>query len=101
LADLGSYFPNIPYAFIGTQPYISRSQLRSILASLQVPDEDVQYTEDVLMWFSFFGVVDSTQEERYAYEFQHNLHRMLSGLSEDFGFVIHPAFRKTLSSTDV
>ena len=100
LGDLGSYFPNIPYTFIGSQVYLSRIQLHSTLASIEVPDEDMQYVEDVLLWFSFLGITDLPHEDRYAYEFQHNIRRMTSGLSQEFGFVIHPAFRRALGCVE-
>ncbi len=97
LGDLDTYVSNIPFAFIGSQPYISRERLKSIFSSIAVPPEEFETAEDVLLWFGFLGIADSPRDDRYAYQFQHNLRRMKSGLPPNFGFVIHPAFRKALS----
>jgi len=97
LGDLAAYVSDIPFAFIGSQPYISRDKLQSVFASIPVPPKELDTTEDILLWFGFLGIADSPGEDRYAYHFQHNLRRMKSGLPSNFGFVIHPAFRRALS----
>ena len=96
MADLDPYFSNVPYSFIGSPPYISRAQLQSTLASIEVANKDMETVEDVLSWFGFLGIADSSGEDRYAYQFQHNLRRMKGGLPQNLGFVIHPAFRRAL-----
>ena len=60
----------------------------------------METAQDVLLWFGFLGIPDSKHEDRYAYQFQHNLRLMKSTLRPDFGFVIHPAFRKALGCPD-
>ena len=49
----------------------------------------------LLLWFGFLGIFVSEDDERYAYQFEHNVRRMQSGL-ETFAYSIHPAFRAVL-----
>jgi hypothetical protein len=99
LGDLDDYVSNLPFAFIGRAPYVSTDELRAIFESVGVPSEEMETAQDVLLWFGFLGIADSQRDDRYAYQFQHNLRRMRSGLQPSFGFVIHPGFRKALSCT--
>lgn len=96
LADLDPYFSNVPYAFIGSPSYISLAQLQSTLTSVGVPEKDLEAAVDVLLWFAFLGIADSSGDDRYAYQFQHNLRRLKGGLPQSFGFALHPAFRSAL-----
>ena len=100
LGELAGYVPNLPFAFIGKPPYLSLEQLRAVLSQIGVPDVEMETAQDVLLWFGFLGIPDSKHEDRYAYQFQHNLRLMKSTLRPDFGFVIHPAFRKALGCPD-
>jgi hypothetical protein len=57
---------------------------------------DVSKVVDLLLWFGFLGLYVYPDEERYSYQFEHNLHKMRSGV-ENFRYCIHPAFRQSLS----
>src|SRR5580704_1682064 len=96
LGDIDPLTSNIPFAFIGSQAFLSKDKLHSILASISVPADQMDIAEDILLWFGFLGIADPASDDRFAYQFQHNLRRMRSGLPSNFGFVIHPAFRRAL-----
>ena len=55
----------------------------------------VQKVIDLLLWFGFLGIYVYPDEERYSYQYEHNLHKMRNGV-ENFMYSIHPAFRSAL-----
>jgi len=58
-------------------------------------DEDIERVVDLLLWFGFLGIYVSPEEERYSYQYEHNVQKMKSGLGQ-FSYCVHPAFRKSL-----
>jgi hypothetical protein len=95
LKDLRVEFGNAPYAFIGCWVQFSSGEARNLLLEAGTDEEDLQRVIDLLLWFGFLGIYVSPDEERYSYQFEHNIQKMKSGLRQ-FSHCIHPAFRKSL-----
>jgi hypothetical protein len=57
--------------------------------------ENAEKIKELLLWFGFLGIYVHPDEERYSYQFEHNLRKMTRGV-ENFSYCIHPAFRQAL-----
>jgi hypothetical protein len=100
LGDVNPRFADIPYIFIGAKPRLSRSEVMSKLLQISVNVKEQDEILDLLLWFGFLGVIVLPDQERYSYEYRHDLRRMKSGLPEVFGYSIHPSFRSALGCVD-
>lgn len=100
LKDVSPAFTNVPYSFIGTTPTLLPNQVETLLMTTGVAQSAIDRVLELLLWFGFLGLHVYPDEERYAYQYQHNLQKMRSGLAA-FSYVIHPAFRKALGSAEV
>jgi hypothetical protein len=99
LKDVSPHFSNVPYAFIDSAATLPVGQVEELIASAGVQAEDIGRVLELLLWFGFLGIHVYPDEERYAYQYQHNLRKMRSGLSS-FSYCVHPAFRRALSSKE-
>jgi len=99
LKDISPAFSNIPYAFISTSFTLSATDVEGLIASAGVDSADKDKVLELLLWFGFLGLNVYPDEERYAYQYQHNLQKMRSG-NPSFAYCIHPAFRRALGSAD-
>lgn len=110
-ADLGTeigleirdVFPqatDILYLFIGAKAELSLRTLCERLAELNIPDDRLAYLVEILLWFSFIGVVpteaDKESEVQYCYSVYYDM-KKLRRLAKDFQdpeaiFAIHRAF---------
>jgi hypothetical protein len=97
LRDVKAEFTNAPYAFIGAQTHLLLSEVGIALlkAGTGITPGDCEKVRNLLLWFGFLGIYVYPDEERYSYQFEHNLERMKRGV-EDFRYCIHPAFRQSL-----
>jgi hypothetical protein len=95
LKDVSPEFANAPYAFIGSQSNLAPSAVGIALIRAGVPVAKIEKLKELLLWFGFFGIHIFPDEERYSYQFEHNLQKMTTGI-EHFTFCIHPAFRRAL-----
>jgi hypothetical protein len=95
LKDINPAFGDSPYAFIGCSKNLSRDEVAKRLVEIGIDKDQCTTIIDVLIWFGFLGIYISEDEERYAYQYQHDLKLMTSKL-EDAPFCIHPGFRKAL-----
>jgi hypothetical protein len=95
LKDVRPEFTNAPYAFIGAQTYLSTLEVGAGLMKAGVPADQVEKVRELLLWFGFLGIYVYPDEERYSYEFEHNLQKMKSGMDQ-FTYCIHPGFRQCL-----
>ena len=95
LKDVRPEFGNAPYAFIGYHPLLSPSEVATALTEAGVGQMDLEKVKDLLLWFGFLGIFVYPEEERYSFEFEHNLQKMRSVVGS-FSYCIHPAFRKSL-----
>lgn len=55
----------------------------------------MQRVLELLLWFGFLGIYISEEEERYSYQFQHDLKKLHGGVQQ-FAYCIHPSFRSSL-----
>lgn len=98
LRDVSPRYDDLLYAFIAEPRELSQGDLLSILHGAKIPDEEIEQAIRLLVWFSFLGVVDRVGDERYTYQYRHNVDRLLKEAGTSPTFVIHPAFRKALGS---
>src|SRR5205823_8471258 len=94
LKDVRPDFANAPYAFIGTQPNLATAEVETALVKAGIPKDQIEKVRELLLWFGFLGIFIYSDEERYSYQFEHNLRKMKSG-ADQYTFCIHPAFRQT------
>lgn len=95
LKDVNPKYGNAPYAFISSHTVLTPSDVGVSLINAGIPAEDIERIKDLLLWFGFLGISIYPEEERYSYQFAHNLQKMRSGIPEHM-YCIHPAFRKSL-----
>jgi hypothetical protein len=95
LKDVRPDFVDAPYAFIGAQTFLAPSAVGIALMKAGIPIAQIDQVRELLLWFGFLGIFIYPEEERYSYEFEHNLQKMRTGI-EHFMFCIHPAFRQAL-----
>ena len=95
LKDISPEFSNVPYAFIGASSTLAQKDVEKLIAGSGVEEDKIGRVIDLLLWFGFVGLHVYPDEERYSYQFQHNLQKMRSGFSS-FSYCVHPAFRMTL-----
>jgi hypothetical protein len=95
LKDINPKYGDVPYAFIGAHAVLVPSDVGASVISAGIPADEIERIKDVLLWFGFLGIFIYPEEERYSYQFEHNLQKMRSGISE-YAYCIHPAFRKSL-----
>jgi hypothetical protein len=95
LKDVNTNYSQVPYAFIGAPATLSRNEIETRLKDAGVPADGYERVIDLLLWFGFLGVYVSADEERYSYQFQHDLKKMQSGLKV-YAYSINPSFRSSL-----
>lgn len=100
LKDVRPEFANAPHAFIGSKTRLLHPEVESALmkAGTGIAPEYFKKVIDLLLWFGFLGIYVYPDEERYSYQYQHNVQRMKGGV-ENFGYCIHPAFHAALGCT--
>jgi hypothetical protein len=101
LRDVNPDHPDVPYAFIGAPTVLSRDQVEALVRAGGVAPDQIQKMLDFLLWFGFLGIYVQPDEERYSYQFQHNLAKMQNELKMNEGFCIHPAFRRALGCVEI
>ena len=95
LKDVRGDFANGPYGFIGAQSRMTPSEVGVGLMKAGIPIDQLEKVRELLLWFGFLGIYIYPDEERYSYQYEHNLRQMSGGL-EHFSYCIHPAFRNAL-----
>lgn len=100
--DTSPGMEDVLYAFLGAPGKSSYAEMRQRLVTAKVPDEQVNKTVELLLWFGFLGIDGADGEpERYSHEVRYNLKRLLAPVSSrDARFVVHPAFRRALEMDD-
>lgn len=95
LRDVAPDYADIPYAFIGCTETLAEEEVRRRLGEVHVTANRLEDVISLLLWFGFLGIHAGTDEQRYSYQFQHDLKKMRS-TSKYTTYCIHPGFRKTL-----
>lgn len=98
LKDVRPEFAEAPYGFIGVPAHIPPSEVANSLLKTCIGSEHREKVIDLLLWSGFLGIYVYPDEERYSYQFEHNLQKMKSGLDR-YMYCIHPAFRQALGCT--
>jgi hypothetical protein len=98
LSDVKPRFADVPYVFIGANSILSKSEVGTRLLEVSVNANEQSVILDLLLWFGFLGIHVHPDEERYSYQYKHDLKRLKSGLPAQYGYSIHPSFRSALSS---
>jgi hypothetical protein len=106
LRDVNPDYDQLLYAFLGVEPNLNRAQLGQVFKQFS-RKQGIRYSEDevieLLLWFGFFGLRGRNDAVTYIFDVDYNMN-MLKALSENRGlsthFVIHPAFRPSLSIAD-
>ncbi len=93
LRDVAPELPDILYDFIGCSPVLSEREVLQRLSSVVLLRPDAL---ELLLWFGFLGVLDGNGNEKYAYEFNYGVKRLLQEASRPPQYVVHPAFRTEL-----
>jgi hypothetical protein len=102
LKDISPGYADLLYAFIGAPAMDFEDGVRRRLETSGVPEEELERAIRLLLWFSFIGIIAQGDEnsERYSYNFQYGIDRLLKEAIQPMRFVIHPAFRRALGITD-
>lgn len=97
--DVHPNFSEILYQFLNSKRTLSYEDLFYKFLDQNVPDAMFEKLLDLLLWFSFLGVIKE-QDEYFAYDASYNLKKLksyLDGSSEtDPVYVVHPAFYRAL-----
>jgi hypothetical protein len=101
LRDVSPNYPDVLYTFIGSETVLSDDGLRSKLEAAKIRDSDTASIIELLLWFGFLGVLGASSDERYAYQFQYGVGRMLHEAHLPIRYVIHPAFRQALGCNEI
>jgi len=99
LKDVSPDYTDVPYAFISCRPVLSENGVKKRLAEANVPFDQMQKAIDLLLWFGFLGIYVNEDEERYSFQFQHDIKKMQS-VEGEFAYCIHPGFRKALGCSE-
>jgi hypothetical protein len=95
LKDVRPQFCDAPYAFIGATARLPSDEVGTLLVRAGLPQDQVADVIEFLLWFGFLGIYVYPDDERYSFQFEHNLQKMKSGVGH-FTYCIHPAFRQSL-----
>jgi hypothetical protein len=100
LRDVKPEYANTPYAFIGAPAIFPPSDVAIALfkGGICGGATEIERIRELLLWFGFLGIYVYPEEERYSYQFEHNLQKMRMGIDQ-FSYCIHPAFRQALGCT--
>jgi len=98
LRDVLPELADAPYAFIGKSAHLSHSDVTIALANVRIAFDQIEKARELLLWFGFLGLCVFPDEERFSYQYEHNVRKMKSGINE-FTYCIHPAFRQSLGCT--
>ncbi len=89
------------YSFHGAPTTLSRTDAGELLARGGVPEEEIEGSLELLMWFGLLGVRLENGEELYAHSVQFNLRRLTHPLDSGRGVLtVHRAFQKALAIGD-
>lgn len=98
LRDVRPQFADAPYAFIGQTAHMAPSEVTIAIANARIPLDQVEKVRELLLWFGFLGISVYGDEERFSYQYEHNIRKMKTGVSQ-FTYCIHPTFRRALGCT--
>lgn len=101
LQDVSPNYPDILFRFAKCETLVTEESVKARLIGAGVEKDQIDRVLELLLWFGFLGLQDHEGEDRYSYQFQHGVERMLRGVPRPLRFVVHPAFRLALECPDL
>ena len=71
------------------------AEVKQLLLEAKIPPDKIEDVVRLLLWFGFLGIYVSADDNRYSYQYQHDVKRMQKD-SVQSPYCIHPGFHKAL-----
>lgn len=101
IRDIYPVLPHVLVGFLGCAERLSGDEIARVLLEGGAQEGQLQDLKDLLLWFSFFGII-SGEKECYAYTYLYNMAKLnvlpMDRDSDQRVFIIHPAFRQALET---
>lgn len=97
--DISPDAEDILYAFIESEPSITKTKLDSTLKEFGVSDEKFESILHILIWYGFLGLQTNKSQVKYIYDFNYNMQLpkgILKKKNNSQVFIINPAFYPAL-----
>ncbi|MFP3546850.1 hypothetical protein SB748_25800 [Rhizobium sp. SIMBA_035] len=95
LTDIEPAARGLIYKFIGEPAKMELSKLTALIARSMPPDSDATKVVQYLLYFGFFGVMTTTTEPRFIYNFSYNMNLLNNWIeknAENVIYYLNPAF---------
>jgi hypothetical protein len=101
LRDINPKMMDVLYLFGSRSAVLSKTEVDSILSEACADENELDELSELLVWFGFLGISEHGSDVSvFAYQVRYNLEKLLTPIRRGRAdFVIHPAFRRALSST--
>jgi hypothetical protein len=97
LKDVNAGYANAPYGFIGLPAHLRENEVDDAIVKGGINRADTAKVRELLLWFGFIGISTGADDDRYSFQFEHNLRKMRSGLGDgSYSYCVNPAFRESL-----
>jgi hypothetical protein len=103
IRDVFPQYPEVLNKFIKQSGSLSKDDVALILMDAGVDERRIESVLDILLWFSFLGVIHQN-EHHYSYQLHYNLPKIKSIFPSNSSlpaFVIHPAFHMALNPLNI
>ncbi|WP_110455874.1 P-loop ATPase, Sll1717 family [Shewanella algidipiscicola] len=91
--DVENNGDDILYAFIGSEPLVSKIDVFMVLADFGVDEQYCERIFELLLWYGFLGLIIES-EPKYIYDFNYSM-KLMAGIIKKKGnilYQINPAF---------
>lgn len=99
--DVFPKHPKLVQTFIGKEIYLSKDDIEYTILESGLEEQGIDETVDILLWFSFFGVIFS-DETKYTHQFSYDLEKVRAYIPDCSSatkiFYIHPTFYDALDA---
>ena len=84
--------------FRGVETRLTPTAVSDVLKAAGIPDDQLQSTTELLVWFGFLGVTGrGFADDTYSHSVQFNMRALLQPVERgNASFVVHPAFHRAL-----
>ena len=96
LKDVAPNLENLPDAFHRVSIPFGEEELQNRMANAGVGPSEIERAKQLLVWFGFLGYWMGSEAERFSYQYQHDLSKMMAALPTSHGYTVHRAFRSAL-----
>lgn len=103
LSDTNPDLIDLLYVFQGCPTVMGRADVEQRLRTAGIDSSDLQRVFELLLWFSVFGIRgEEGGEERYSYDVQFNIRRLVHAIDVlGAKLILHPGFRAALDAVPV